>query len=101
MKSSGGSWTRQRQQIRVSIRTRWARRFYVNSVLYYAPWIYCCVATAVRLTGSDREDGAGWALPWMCGALTFGVCGVYEMQGPLMQWWEWPAYDTRLAADQR
>lgn len=72
-----------------------------NSVLYYAPWIYCCVATAVRLTGSNRDGEAGWALPWICGALTFGVCGVYEMQGPLMQWWEWPAFDTRfLAADQ-
>eukprot|EP01044_Picomonas_judraskeda_P000753 COSAG03_NODE_36_length_17658_cov_56.766900_10_plen_626_part_00 len=70
-----------------------------NSVLYYAPWIYCCVATAVRLTGSDRDGRADWALPWLCGALTFGVCGVYEMQGPLMQWWEWPGYDTRLAAD--
>lgn len=58
-------------------------------------WIYSCVATAARLTGGER-----WALPWVCGALTFGMCGVYEMQGPLMQWWEWPSFDTRLAADE-
>lgn len=48
-----------------------------NSVLYYMPWIYSCVATAARLCG----DGNRWALPWICGALTFGMCGVYEMQG--------------------
>ena len=71
-----------------------------NSVLYYMPWIYSCVVSAVRLTGCDGEGGARWALPWITGALTFGMCGVYEMQGPLMQWWEWPAVDTRLAADE-
>ena len=52
-----------------------------NSVLYYMPWIYSCVVSAVRLTGCDGEGGARWALPWITGALTFGMCGVYEMQG--------------------
>ena len=56
-----------------------------NSVVYYMPWIYCCVVSATRLVGHSR-----WALPWVCGALTFGMCGVYEMQGPNLRWWKWP-----------
>ena len=56
-----------------------------NSVVYYMPWVYSCVISAERLAGSSR-----WALPWLCGALTFGMCGVYEMQGPNMRWWKWP-----------
>lgn len=57
----------------------------LNSVVYYMPWIYCCVISATRLAGDTR-----WALPWLCGALTFGMCGIYEMQGPNMRWWKWP-----------
>jgi steroid 5-alpha reductase family enzyme len=56
-----------------------------NSVIYYMPWIYSCVVSADRLVGRSR-----WALPWLTGVLTFGMCGVYEMQGPNMRWWKWP-----------
>ena len=55
----------------------------VNSVVYYMPWVYSSVVSAERLVGSSR-----WALPWVCGALTFGMCGIYEMQGPNMRWWK-------------
>jgi hypothetical protein len=48
----------------------------LNSVVFYGPWIYSSVVVAERLVG-----GARWALPWICGALTFGMCGVYETQG--------------------
>ena len=42
-----------------------------NSVVYYMPWIYSSVTAADRLVGDSR-----WALPWICGALTFGMCGI-------------------------
>ena len=47
------------------------------------------VVAAERLTGGTKTR----AFPWMCGALFFGMCGVYEMQGPTMQWWLWPRAD--------
>ena len=56
-----------------------------NSVVYYGPWMYSSIVSATRLVGSNR-----WALPWVCGTLTFGMCGIYEMQGPNMRWWKWP-----------
>ena len=65
-----------------------------NSVLFYVPWIYTCVVAAERLAGQAR-----WALPWLCGALTFGMCGVYEMQGPNMRWWRWPHAKTGLVVN--
>lgn len=58
----------------------------VNSVVYYGPWIYSSVASALKLVG----DGSRWPLPWLCGAFAFGMCGIYEMQGPNMRWWRWP-----------
>ena len=61
----------------------------LNSVMYYGPWVYNCVTAAERLTGGIQKH----AFPWMCGALFFGMCGVYEMQGPTMQWWLWPRAD--------
>jgi hypothetical protein len=55
-----------------------------NSIFYYVPWVYVCVISALRLTGVSN------AFPWMTGAIFFGFCGVYELSGPLMQWWLWP-----------
>ena len=61
----------------------------VNSVCYYIGWIYTCILVARRLT--RRSDGStSWAFPFLTGGLFFGMCGVYEMQGPLMGWWLWP-----------
>eukprot|EP00937_MAST-01D_sp_MAST-1D-sp2_P002572 g2572.t1 len=62
----------------------------LNSVLYYVPWVYCCVTSARRLCPAG---GRSPALPWVAGGLFFGMCGVYEMQGPLMGWWLWPRED--------
>ena len=42
-----------------------------NSVVYYGPWMYSSIVSATRLVGSNR-----WALPWVCGTLTFGMCGI-------------------------
>ena len=56
-----------------------------NSVLYYGPWVYTCVTAARRLTLEKT-----WAFPVVCGAFFFGMCGVYEMQGPLNGLWLWP-----------
>ena len=58
----------------------------VNSVFYYVPWVYVCIVSAKRLGGSSSN----FAFPFMAGMLFFGMCGVYEMQGPLMKWWLWP-----------
>ena len=62
----------------------------VNSVVFYGPWIYSSVVAAQRLAGTRSR----WALPWLCGAFSFGMCGVYEMQGPNMRWWTWPDPET-------
>ena len=56
-----------------------------NSVFYYLPWVYACVSLARRLV-----DERSAAFPLLCGMLFFGMCGVYESQGPLMGWWRWP-----------
>ena len=67
----------------------------VNSVVYYGPWIYSSVASALKLVG----DGSRWPLPWLCGAFAFGMCGIYEMQGPNMRWWRWPDPATGHVVD--
>lgn len=59
-----------------------------NSVLYYIPWCYICLTTSLQLT-SKRQ----WMFPFLSAMLFFGMCGVYEMQGPLMGWWLWPRDD--------
>lgn len=59
-----------------------------NSVLYYVPWVYICITTAAELTFARR-----WMFPFLNAMLFFGMCGVYEMQGPLMGWWLWPRVD--------
>ena len=64
-----------------------------NSILYYVPWVYSCVTCAARLT-----DTASWAFPLVCGMLFFGMCGVYESQGPMMGWWLWPQSDGLVKA---
>ena len=64
----------------------------VNSVCYYIGWIYICIQTARRL--AIRSNGTtSWTFPFLCGGLFFGMCGVYEMQGPLLGWWLWPRED--------
>ena len=57
----------------------------LNSVLYYLPWVYSCVTLGRRLV-----DETSWAFPLLTGLLFFGMCGVYECQGPIMGWWLWP-----------
>ena len=69
----------------------------VNSVLYYGPWVYSSVVSASNLVGGCA--GPRWALPWLCGGLTFGMCGVYEMQGPNMRWWKWSNPDSGHIVD--
>ena len=59
-----------------------------NSVFYYMPWVYSCVTAARRLV-----PVRSWCFPPLCGMLFFGMCGVYESQGPLMGWWLWPRAD--------
>jgi hypothetical protein len=56
-----------------------------NSVFYYGPWVYSCITAARNLT-----DEKTWVFPIISGALFFGMCGVYEMQGPLNGLWLWP-----------
>jgi len=59
-----------------------------NSVLYYVPWVYSAVLSAERLV-----DKRSFAFPLLCGMLFFGMCGIYETQGPMMGWWLWPRSD--------
>ena len=64
----------------------------VNSVCYYIGWVYTCIIVGRRLT--IRSDGTtSWVFPYLTGGLFFGMCGVYECQGPLMGWWLWPRED--------
>jgi len=64
-----------------------------NSIVYYGPWVYACVLCAQRLC-----DPKHWAFSLVCGGLFFGMCGVYEMQGPLAGWWLWPQKDGLVKA---
>ncbi len=59
-----------------------------NSVMYYLPWVYGCITTARALTRKNP-----WMFKYLTAMLFFGLCGVYEMQGPLMGWWLWPQAD--------
>jgi hypothetical protein len=72
----------------------------VNSVLYYVPWMYTCLisgqALAARVLPRPSVHGAARTLHGalvtaaIVGALQFGFCGVYEMQGPTLRLWRWP-----------
>ena len=64
-----------------------------NSVFYYLPWVYACVTLARRLV-----DENSWSFPLITGLLFFGMCGVYESQGPSMGWWLWPQPDLVVKA---
>merc|ERR1719424_143356 len=64
-----------------------------NSVFYYLPWVYACVTLARRLV-----DENSWSFPLITGFLFFGMCGVYESQGPSMGWWLWPQTDLVVKA---
>ena len=64
-----------------------------NSVVYYLPWVYGCVTISRRLM-----DDRSWAHPLVCGLCFFGMCGIYESQGPLMGWWLWPDTDMVVKA---
>ena len=67
-----------------------------NSVFYYLPWVYSCITLARRLV-----DERSWSFPLVCGLFFFGMCGVYESQGPMMGWWLWPRDDLLVKADCR
>jgi hypothetical protein len=53
----------------------------LNSVLFYCPWVYVGITGAKRLIHKNS-----WAFPFIAGTLFFGMCGVYESQGPMMGW---------------
>lgn len=55
----------------------------------YAPWIYTTVTCARRLAHNDASP----TIVAFAGALSFFMCGPYELQGPLMGWWLWPRPD--------
>lgn len=70
----------------------------LNSVVYYVPWLYSCFVAGRRLCGNT------WGAVWLIGAMHFGFCGPYEMQGPSFDWWKCaasactPLYVAHLAA---
>ena len=64
-----------------------------NSVVYYLPWVYSMVTIARRLV-----DESAWSFPLITGMCFFGMCGVYESQGPTMGWWLWPQPDMLVKA---
>ena len=55
--------------------------------------VYTGVSCARRLV-----DERSWSFPLLCGMLFFGICGIYECQGPLMGWWLWPRPDGIVKA---
>ncbi|GMI36809.1 hypothetical protein TrRE_jg6772 [Triparma retinervis] len=65
----------------------------LNSVLFYCPWVYVGITGAKRLIHKNS-----WAFPFIAGTLFFGMCGVYESQGPMMGWWLWPKPDMMVKA---
>ena len=66
----------------------------VNACVYYLPWVYACVTLSRRLV-----DETSWSYPLICGLFFFGMCGVYESQGPMMGWWLWPQTDLTVKAN--
>jgi len=52
----------------------------INSVLFYCPWVHTGALCAKRMV-----DQKSWAFPYVAGALFFGMCGVYESQGPMVR----------------
>lgn len=63
----------------------------VNSVLFYVPWIYTSIEAAKRLKIHK------FAFPFAVGLLQFGFGVVYEMQGPINNFWKWPDEDGVIA----
>ena len=55
-----------------------------NSVFYYVPWVYSGITCGRRLV-----DERSASFPFVCGLLFFGMCGIYECQGPSVRWWLW------------
>ena len=64
----------------------------VNSVLFYVPWIYTSIEASRRLLAANRIHLL--AFPFVVGLLQFGFGVVYEMQGPINNFWNWPNTDT-------
>lgn len=64
----------------------------VNSLLFYAPWIYTSLEAARRLDLSPA------AFPFAVGLLQIGFGAPYEMQGPAQAFWRWPT-DEGIIAD--
>lgn len=63
----------------------------VNSVLFYVPWIYTSIEAATKLNLHP------FAFPFVVGLLQFGFGVVYEMQGPINNFWKWPDEDGVIA----
>jgi len=68
----------------------------VNSVLFYVPWIYTSLEASRRLLTANRIHLL--AFPFVVGLLQFGFGVVYEMQGPINNFWNWPNTDTDTAS---
>ena len=64
----------------------------VNSLLFYIPWIYTSIEAATKLQLGSL------AFPFAVGLLQFGFGTVYEMQGPINNFWHWPE-DSGMIAD--
>lgn len=56
----------------------------LNSVVFYAPWVYSAVIGARRMGKDSVFSQAMWT-----GLLTGLICWPYEMQGPLAKMWNW------------
>lgn len=64
----------------------------LNSVLFYVPWTYTSVEAARRLRLHPL------AFPFAVGLLQFAFGTVYEMQGPLNNFWNWPDHAGVIAS---
>mmetsp|Transcript_13627 Transcript_13627/g.19985 ORF Transcript_13627/g.19985 Transcript_13627/m.19985 type:complete len:376 (-) Transcript_13627:353-1480(-) len=63
----------------------------INSVLFYIPWLYTSIESARRM------DLNPICYPFVVGFLVFGFGTVYEMQGPLNNFWKWPDDSGHIA----
>lgn len=58
-----------------------------NSVWLYIPWFYSAFHAAMRMVRKGFSAVRGALL---AGCFSFAFCGAYEMQGPILKWWQWP-----------
>jgi len=65
----------------------------INSILFYVPWIYTSIEAALRIIIQHKHNNNTFliiAFPFLVGLLQFGFGTVYEMQGPINNFWKWP-----------